>query len=362
MRRLLVAAGALLLVAAACVDLFHSTATKSLCDIDANAPGCVEAGPPTLCDAGDPESVALRACAWLSACAHPVGRNMTGQCMVDAVLAYDCAANPNRPPQGKAKKFWQCMLGVKVCDDVIACVFPNGRSSCTSGGFIGCSQTPGTNDDTRYDCVVGTADAGDAAPPAPGENCAMAGQTCDSLDRDAMSGNNSALCLGPARRTCSLTGCADAGALSLCDDAGLDRGYDCTSVGAQQCDDKFAAPTCDPINTGLGSQAPSTDVTCTSGNVRARGSITGVIEQVDCTPISGSGSCVPIEGGAPGVVPSDACWVADAGCDADTCDTEGGLSACVRGRVVPVNCVALGLGTCDVIHTNEGFPASCTAP
>ena len=168
---LVAVAGSLVASAFACVDLFHSTTdVKSICEVDASDPRCADggdAGPPQdLCagDAGAAQSRAIKACAMLSACAHPAGRNKTGACMVDAILAYDCAANPNRKPLGKAKAFWLCMQNATTCADVEKCVYPDTPVTCKNGGFIGCTQST-ENADTRVDCYA-------AATPAPGENCA----------------------------------------------------------------------------------------------------------------------------------------------------------------------------------------------
>ncbi len=354
--------GAVIVTSAlACVDLFHSTSAPSLCDLDASAPGCdggadVVAPPVELCapEAGVAHSRALHACAWLSACEHPVGQNATGLCMVNAILAYDCAANPNRKPKGKTMAFWQCMEAVTTCTDVVKCVMPDAVTGCSAAGYIGCTQGP-QNPDTRFDCVSTTVtDAG--VGPSPGENCAAHGQTCDSLDRDAS--NNGAICVGPLGRACtSSSGCVN-GKLSLCDDAGVDHGYDCADYGAGACNLSGASPSCTPE--GTGTCAGTNDVTCSSGNVQAHGCVAGVPEMVDCTAISGPGSCVPIDGGAPGTLPSDACFV-DGGCTVDTC-AGASLSACVRGLTVTVDCTALGLKSCNPIQTEEGNVASCTPP
>jgi hypothetical protein len=349
--------------AVACVDLFHGTSgPQGICEKDASDPRCApdagdagDAGPPDLCapEAGVAQDLATQACAWLAACEHPIGQNKTGACMVNAILAYDCKANPNRKPKGKALAFWQCMENAKSCAAVGKCAFPDGvPQGCTSGGFIGCSQSQ-YNLDTRVDCVVAS-DAG-----SEGENCAAYGQTCDSLDRDAS--NNSALCINPVGqgRSCAGPGCFQGRYLSVCNDAGVDIGYDCASFGAGTCAVSGASPACAPEATGT--CTATNDVTCTSGNVTAQGCVTHVPETVDCTPISGPGTCVPIEAGAPGTVPSDACRVVDGGCTDDTC-SGAQLSACVRGRTVTIDCTKLGLKTCNPIQTEEGLVAACNPP
>ncbi len=351
-----VVATSLVASAFACVDLFHSTDVPSLCDLDASAPQCIDGGdaaPQDLCapDAGVAQTQAIKACAMLSACAHPAGRNKTGECMVDAILAYDCAANPNRKPLGKSKAFWLCMQNAKTCADVEHCVYPDTNVACQNGGFIGCTQSS-QNPDTRVDCFSAT-------NPAPGENCAAHGQTCDALDPDAS--NRNALCVGPQRRTCTGAGGCVATQLSICNDAGVDLGYDCTDFGAGSCFSNGASPACKP--TGTGTCASTNDVTCTSGNVVAQGCVTGVPETVDCTAISGKGTCVPIEAGVLGTTPASACHL-DTGCTDDTCDDAGALVACVRGRAVVVDCTSLGLKTCNPINTADNATpiAACNAP
>ncbi len=349
-----IAAVAIVASAIACVDLFHSTDVASLCDLDASAPGCdaavpIEAGPPSLCapDAGVAQSRAAHACTLLAGCEHPIGQNKTGTCMVNAILAYDCAANPNRRPAGAAKAFWECMQSATSCADVGECTFPNHPPPCANGGFLGCSQSS-DNIDSRVDCVATTS-------AAAGENCAPLGQTCDSLDPDAS--NNGALCVGHAGRACIGTGCVSGRWLSLCDDAGIDHGVDCTVVGAGKCD--LAGAACLPM-VDSGTCSHTNAVTCTPGNIVAQGCAAGVPEHIDCTAISGGGTCVAIPSGASGTVPADACRI-NAGCTDDTCSDAGHLLACVRGRTVDIDCKSVtGLTTCEVVATGEGNIAACS--
>ncbi|HEY1954742.1 MAG TPA: hypothetical protein VGH28_04005 [Polyangiaceae bacterium] len=348
----------MLAAAAACVDLFHSTSgVLGICERDASDPRCSpdasEAGPPELCagDAAAAQSTAMQACALLAACDHPIGQNKTGACMVDAILAYDCEANPNRKVKGAAAQFWECMQTAKTCGDVGKCVFPDGVPGCTAGGFLGCSQST-DNVDSRIDCVQAT-------PGGQGENCAAYGQTCNSLDPDAA--NLKAVCINPGGqgRACVSATCSQGHYVSLCDDGGVDRGYDCADFGAGTCSFTGASPACKPESTGT--CAATNDVTCSPTNVIAQGCVTGAPETIDCTAISGPGTCVPIEAGAPGVVPADACQVADGGCTDDTC-SGAALIACVRGRSVPIDCSKYGLKPCNTITTNEGSIVACSPP
>ncbi|HSQ66171.1 MAG TPA: hypothetical protein VLM85_23275 [Polyangiaceae bacterium] len=350
-------ASASLLAAAACVDLFHSTDVQSLCDVDANAPGCAsdggDGGAVDLCAPDTPtaEAWAERACAWLAACEDPIGQNVTGECMVNALMAYNCGANPNRRPLGAARDFWLCMQNAQnapSCAAVAACVFPNKTPACKSGGFIGCSQTPNANVDTRTEC--------NAAGPAHGENCVAYGQTCDSLDRDAS--NDNALCVGAAGRACTQSKCTGTD-LSLCDDAGVDRGYDCALLGGGGCLSTGVVPACRPGG-DAGLCLSSGAISCTAGGV-AQGCASGYKESVDCNAISGPSSCAPLVDGGAGITPLAACQ-ATGGCTGDTCAVDK-LVACVRGRIATIDCTGLGLKPCsNAIATIEGNRSACTPP
>jgi len=345
-----------LLAGAACVDLFHSTGdAKSLCDVDAAAPGCAagDGGGGQLCapDTATAEAWAKQACAWLAACEDPIGQNVTGECMVNAIMAFNCEANPNRRPLGAAHDFWQCMQTAstqKSCSAVAKCVFPNQVFACSSGGFMGCTQIPGVNVDTRTEC--------NGPGTAHGENCAAYGQTCDSLDRDAS--NNNAICVGASGRACAQTKC-NGTHLALCDDAGVDQGYDCALLGGGACTSTGVVPGCKP-GADAGACASTAAITCTSGGV-AQGCASGAQETVDCNAISGASSCTPIADGGPGVAPLAACQ-ATAGCTGDTC-SGANLVACVHGRIVTIDCAAAGLKPCSsTIATLEGNRTACTPP
>ena len=117
-------------------------------------------------------------------------------------------------------------------------------------------------------------------------------------------------------------------------------------MGAQQCyapDGQRANPSTTGLGTCLNGSSPA--ITCSSANIVAQGCVTGTYEQVDCTAISGSGTCVATDAGVAGTMPSDACFVLDGGCAADMCGDAGDIVACVRGRPVDVGLVRrMGLG------------------
>ncbi len=355
MRRSFVYAGAAVTLASllACGDIFHSTDVPTLCDLDAAAPGCAQDGgaPPVvdLCAPDDPtaEARAAKACALLAACELPIGQNATGKCMVNAILAYNCRANPNRKPKLDAKVFWGCMQNANTCVDVDACVLPGGVQSCTGAGFVGCTDFA-KNAATRLDCEA-------KGSPTRGENCAAYGQTCDAIDPDAS--NRNALCVGVKRRGCTASQCSGSN-LVACDDAGVDQGLDCSLFGAGQCVTAGAVPACKPE--GSSACAGTADITCTAGG-EAQGCASGFAEQVDCNAISGAQACNPIPSAPPGTPVAAAC-ARTSGCSKDTC-SGADLSACVAGRVVTVRCASYGLGPCsDTIVSVEGTGAACTRP
>lgn len=169
----------------ACFDLFHSTSDLlSACQLDASTPAC---GPPST-DAGldfcawssiEAGQHAQHACAWLGACETPMGRNAFGSCMFEALLAFDCAANPNHRVAVKTHDLWECLVRVKSCADVDACVFPRGTQDCASAGdYTACGTAEGgtvNNFDVRLECTDG---GSQPYPHAHGENCMLWGQTC----------------------------------------------------------------------------------------------------------------------------------------------------------------------------------------
>jgi len=268
---------------------------------------------------------------------------------VDAILAFDCAANPNRKPKLAAKAFWTCVDKATTCDAVRACSLPSGRKSCNGAGFIGC-QNFALNVNSRVQCLV------NGAAPS-GENCVVHGQTCDSVDPDAS--NNNALCLGSKRRGCSVSGCNGSN-LAACDDGGLDHGTDCSLFGEGSCITTGAQPACKPE--GATACPGSADITCEGAGL-ASGCASGFKEIVDCTAISGDApdNCTNILNAAPGTPVAAACK-RSSGCSTDTC-AAGKLVACVAGRSVQVDCAAQGLKPCsDAIQTLEGPRAACTAP
>src|SRR5579883_2401021 len=217
----LVGAGTALL---ACTDLFISTGDViTACEIDATTPGCGgDAGPVDVCTwtHADALAHAQHACAWLGACETPLGRNAFGPCMFQALQAYDCAANPDHPPKGEARALWDCLWQVGSCKNVEKCVFPKGDQPCNASDFVRCSNLPEAGE-VRLDCET-------TGAAAPGENCALWGQTCVNVS------GVEATCTGdPGTVGCSTSTCAGTVA-RWCADGGI-AGIDCSLSGGQAC-------------------------------------------------------------------------------------------------------------------------------
>jgi hypothetical protein len=378
----------------ACFDLFHSTGdVLTACQLDAQTPGCgPEAGVDAGVDAGtdfcawsEGEAMqnAKRACAWLGACESPLGRNAFGSCMFEALLAYDCTANPSHPVKGKTHALWDCLWKAGqtgTCDAVNACVFPQGTQSCLGSGFVTCATQGGEggiNADVRVEC---TTDGG----VAHGENCALWGQTCGGDPSRGVCGGSS----GDNAIQCSMKGCTNT-MLHACNDAGLDIGVDCANSGAQQCvgeppgDPQAAWVACLPEGDGA-TCTPTTTVQCDGGI--ATSCPTGHPESINCQQLLGNvRACTPgtfaqpFDWTAPCVVSTDEEDGGDGGdetddaggdagadgsaCTADSCDG-GTLTACYRGAVFPLECTTVGLGTCQIVHTDlSAVPnAACALP
>jgi hypothetical protein len=348
----------------ACVDLFHSTNFETLCDLDAAACASsdasapvVDATPPPfdgnfcLWDSATARANALHACAWLGACAGPVGDNAFGPCVVNATLAYDCATNPNRPVIGAAYAFWSQLWSASSCADVRNAVLPadtNGSCSASSSAYAGCIGSTSTL------LVCAADDGGASSAPASVENCAALGQTCAGAGVVAA-------CAGAAS-TCSSAGTSCNGThLDDCEDAGpFDLGVDCASFGGGRCANGACASTGDACEA-------SAAVTC-NGNV-AMGCPSGFAEQVDCAallaPTTAPPPCNAGAGGRPWDV-SRACNVGSCSDVNDSCSPSGlaTLSSCARGAIFSVSCTSLGFAGCALVSVpnDPTLHAACIPP
>jgi hypothetical protein len=358
----------------ACFDLFHSTRdVQTACQKDADTLGCaadasVESASPAVPDAGQKDfcewsSVEARAhadhaCAWLSACETPVGRNAFGSCIFDALLAYDCAANPNHRAKGKAYALWDCLWRATTCDDVARCVFPDGPpGSCANSlEYTACGVT--TPDDATANIDVRIECSGDGSPH--GENCALWGQTC------AAEGGTHR-CTGVGGLGCRSRGCFFH-ALEWCTADRSDMGIDCDSNGAQGCgafpsmaDARWVA--CAPESDGAPC-VPDLDAACIGGT--AFSCPAGAPEEINCASLLESDAACSSGALAPPFDWTSPCIATTPECDADECTDGGFLSGCVRGAwsAAPINCVEAGLGTCRTLATDQGTVqrSSCAPP
>jgi hypothetical protein len=348
---------------AACFDLFHSTADiLTACEIDAGNPLCrpaagADAAPPTDFCAWSPAQArdhARHTCAWLGACESPMGGNALGPCMFQALLAYDCAANPNHRPKGQALQIWDCLWQAQTCDDVARCVLPDGAPTCaTPGTYATCAAPAGVSAGESVRLACGPAQS---AGPVAAENCALWGQTCATDGkRAACAGDSTGL-------TCSQSECFGT-QLHWCD--GGDIGIDCASNGAQRCD---GFPSTSQVQwvacvaeSDAGACPPDPTARCSGG--RARSCPSGVVETVDCAALLGTPDACVSGRLSPDFDWTSPCSLAPPACEGDRC-ADGGAIGCARGAPFAVDCAAEQLGECRMVGTDLGTAqhAACAPP
>ncbi len=349
--------------AVACFDLLHSTAdVLTACERDASS--CAVAAPSAETDfcswtRAEAQAHALHTCTWLGACETPMGNNAFGPCYFRALLAYDCAANPNHRVQHEAHGLWDCLQKARSCADVDACIFGHGApSACGSPGVYTECADKSASPNVRVRCADGGVEP---YPRARGENCALWGQTCAPLP-------GGGVCAGePTGSSCVRDSC-DGTSLHWCaasDDGGpgVDLGIDCASNGASRCGgfpstDAAQWLACRPASDAAAC-APDASATCDKG--QATMCPTGVMETLDCDSLLGSvGGCAagslspPFDWTSP-------CSVSPSGCASDSCN-DGGLTSCERGATFSASCTSEGLGACRMVSAEPGSTprAACT--
>lgn len=360
----------------ACGDLFHDTSEiRNACELDANAEGCTTpttdggpnvdggtdagddaSGPINFCewDSATARANALRACTWLGACMPPIGANDLGECVFNALLAYDCTAAPQmRLREGVVKNYWECMHRAASCGDVERCVFPGAAQLCAPGPRQYTTCGTGQNAPVRVQCE---ADAGGSK--TVGEACFATGRWCRrSADQSSAScAGNTGLdcredtCVGATLVFCA-KGVGDAGAGSA-----PDIGRDCTDIGAGRCAVVGGVPGCVPLG-------PTTCVAARPACVGqvAKACIAGVEDTADCTKLIGPNACSATR------VPentvrsaSDLCGAAVANCTPGCSGSR--LVSCFRGATTSVDCRQLGFSGCGTVGTVEGQKARCLPP
>ncbi len=344
----------------ACFDLFHATdELRTACEIDAAAGEC-------LCAAShaDARRLAEHACGWLGACESPMGNNAVGTCMLAALLAFDCEANPDHEVKGRQADTWACLAAAKSCGAVDACLFPGGPPACTTpGDYTACapsSRSTQGSGDVRVEC----ADGGSSNPThARGEYCALWGKTCSQGADPA-----TAVCAASATRDCPGNQCAAGHSrIDWCRN-GANLGIDCAGWGKQTCGG-FPSPSapawvaCLPESDSVGTCTPALDVGCSQGV--ASSCPTGAPEHLDCAALLGSAGGPPCHPGAldPPFDWTSPCRLDPPACTGDACD--GGVAiGCALGAPFSVDCGSAGLGVCAMRSTDLGtsLRAACSLP
>lgn len=355
--------GALAAALFACVDLFHSTDFETLHDAggdagDVAAPDAAPDGPKPLVDfcqwsPAEARANATRACAWLGACGGPLRESVLGSCMVHALYAYDCSFNPVMRPNGATRALWSCLIDVKSCAEVDACIYGGAPPTCAavaSGSFTKCA--PAAAGEVLVEC--GNREAG---PPRGVEPCAFTGRACATID------DSTSFCAGTAKTSCANgAACNGTSAVDCSIDAGalVDRGVDCAAFGAGTCAaDDAGTVACAPL-ADAGACEGGAAVTCAGdGGTIATSCVGGRAIEIDCAKL---GVPCDVSNGVPAYEVLLACDErADAGrCNvADTC-TGGKLRSCARGLAFEADCASLGLGACESI--GGGAVARCAPP
>jgi len=341
----------------ACVDLFHSTADLHLVTTaDASTP---DANTPDFCmemsDGG--REHAEYACAWLGACERPTGRNAFGLCMFQALLAYDCAANPAHRVRGAPQQIWACLAAAKSCNDVDNCVLP--PAARATPNIVGCSDAGPWGTSVLIECSDGG---------VQGENCSLWGQSC--VIEDGVAGCGPAAGVSPCASGAAPIGCNPNNGQLLCDDAGT-VAIDCTGNGAQGCArsqiDAASWVACLADDAGPGGACvPSTTAFCDGGFAQSCPS--GVTEVIDCDGLLAADAGCQSGSLDPQFDWTSPCTQVPPRCTSDLCGGDGGpsttLIACVRGAPNSVECVSQGLGECRMVSIDDAGHAepACAPP
>jgi hypothetical protein len=336
-KRALALGGVVALGVVACVDLFHSTNFETLCGVDPDAAACASEGGPRdastdaadtgptdfcLTDSATARLRASHACAWLGACAAPFDQNAFGPCMIDALLAYDCTANPNQTVRaGPLHDLWDALWQAKSCAQVISAVNPSGVRCSGTGYACAGSPAPGA----LLECVDSV-----GGP----ESCLVEGRVCGSGGECVVAGSpsecNESSCDGTVFHDCEGT---------------RDLGYDCRYFGEGTCSVYDGGPGCDPtfVSGGGASCAATHAVTCagdTATACPAGGTVT-----VECQLLTGVSTC---KAGTPSpewnlAAQCQGRGTCSAGCDGDT------LQGCGQGAAFSTSCSSEGLGPCHEV-------------
>lgn len=347
-----------LVALAACVDLFHGTDFETLCSKSPSDPQCTSAtvdGASDASDAGVDADVverpipdfcawksneakqnAERACAWLNACVPPLGSTQLAECLVNAQLAYDCPANPNLRPRGKVEKVWGCLATVSSCAEVDACVFPEGRISCTVGGVGQGEAVPcgaGASASVRLRCV---------------DNMVTGFDFCDLTGRTCVKPSGGLASCVPSPTACDGTRkCVNDVVASDCEGVDtIDRGIDCQHYGDRGCAlNASSGPGCRGNDGGACSFS---DVVCEGSLAKACVAQREIV--VDCSKLG-----LPCASENAGTIePPPTPYAPWRLCVGTVCDPNApakcvgdSVETCVRGVSRKIDCKANGFGACN---------------
>lgn len=360
-RALLAAALVVAPAVAACVDLFHDTDFATLCDVSPDDPACgADAG---SADTGPPDAPAPA----MDFCA------LTSQQARDAALKACAWLGACTGFLGDTT-FGACAVQAQLAMDCRA--NPSLRPSGSAATLWSCLATA-TSCDAIEACLHGPSapacaaigegrftacgPAGDVrvecvapggGPPSSVEPCQIYGKRCAARD-ETISTCTGGLGYG----TCTTSGCSGTHAVgcSIGGAATVDNGVDCALVGAGRCIDADGGPTC------AGEAPPPCDTferpaACLDGGVSR--CLAGRELRVDCAALG-----LPCH-----LDPPRPTWDLSSACDArgghETCvgDDEcngSELRSCGRGVPHVVDCTKAGLGPCVYYATGR---ASCSLP
>ncbi len=344
---------------AACVDLFHSTDFTTFCTLNPTDPSCggdggaptsdaaPDTGPPPLdfcsLDTARARKYAEHACTWLGACEGATGSTKTAACLTQAILAYDCNANPHLRPQGATFDLWQCLARAQSCADVDACILPGGVQPCppVSGGgqFSACGTGP--NAAVRVECRSAA-----GGKPTAVEPCLLAGRTCTARNGSV------AECTGVTGKDCAGAPTCLGSAIVACGtggDSAIDRGFDCKYYGAGACALTAGGPACKGNDAGActgdggdGTSAcpsPAVATACVGGG------------ELDTACMTLGGKCLADAGIVVSPQNAAACGGTSVGgvapCTADDACSGSTITSCDLGIKYVVDCKAQGLGSCQ---------------
>jgi hypothetical protein len=290
-------------------------------------------------------AAAQHACAWLGACEGPYEHNPFGQCMFEALQAFDCSIRPNMKVQGSVFEYWSCLSKVQQCTDVNRCVFAGPPQNCGAKGsrYNSCAN----NGITRVGCT-------DPNTYGVVANCNAQGRKCFQPDLNG----SVAFCAASDTSSGTCTPGCEGSTLHDCQDAGpavaypLDLGRDCKDIGAGKCVSSNGT-VCAP---SAGSAAQCADagggLICSVDSTTAIDCRSGSADIVDCFKLGKGATCQPAAVTGPSWDPSYAC-IGTESCKGETC-TGPVLQGCVNGIKYTYDCRTDGFARCGLKDVPAG--------